>query len=295
MTANPIPDVPPASITVLIIDDEVNHAEAMRETLARVTELNGRGKLRAVVLTHSHADHAGGAGLLQQATGCEVWAGPRTHNPRLEQQERQLQLKPRAYEVSRELADGETIDLGYDALRVLRTPGHSDDHLVLLLEGEGVMFCGDLFTHGDVGTLDITRSHRVALDLIFRSVRRCAAIGPRELRPGHGPLLRRPARLFTTAEKRFRLFRNNPSILVAHTLMPLLLLLLEAREGASTTELAAYVRTHAPFFRDFLDGAGEDTLAHELGKILMILEMKGLIATTGGRVVLRGDALHAGI
>ncbi len=111
-----------------------------------------RGGIAAVLLTHSHADHAEGAGGL----GVEVIAP----------------------------ADG----FEHGGLRALATPGHAEDHVCLFASG-GVCFSGDLvlgegsaFVPPDGGSL-------AAYMCSLAAVR---AERPELICPGHGPWITEP-------------------------------------------------------------------------------------------------------
>jgi hydroxyacylglutathione hydrolase len=103
-------------------------AQAVFDALARE-----RRELKAILLTHHHADHTGGVEELVRATGAAVY-GP--HDPRIPGQ-------------TRSLAEGETLILKEPALefRVLEIPGHTSTHIAF--HGHGCLFCGDtLFSVG---------------------------------------------------------------------------------------------------------------------------------------------------
>jgi hydroxyacylglutathione hydrolase len=90
-------------------------------------------ELKAILLTHHHADHVGGVGELVAATGAAVY-GP--HDPRIPGQ-------------TRSLAEGDVLALADPALefRVLEVPGHTSTHIAF--HGHGCLFCGDtLFSVG---------------------------------------------------------------------------------------------------------------------------------------------------
>jgi hydroxyacylglutathione hydrolase len=272
---------------------DTGHPRAAEQTVALLRAEGLLDDLTAIVITHAHADHVGATGLLQRLTGAEVWAGPGRADGRLAEQEQRLGLTPEPYRVDRTLADRELIDLGGETLEVLLTPGHADDHAALYLRGQRTLVAGDLFTFGDVGTFDITHHHTRSLALMIDSVRRCAELCPERVAPGHGPMQRRPRQLLQAAEQRLDYFRRRPLLLAAHTLMPLMLLLIESRNGSPMSELRKQALRHARCFDEFLAGLEGAGIAHEFEKILMILALKGLVSVIDGRVYYRSDALAA--
>ena len=105
-------------------------------TLLEVLRVEGR-RLKLILLTHHHADHAGGVAAVQQRWRVPVAAHPET---------------ARHLHVDRVLADGERVSLapglGDWDLRVLHTPGHAQGHLAFLHERTKSLFCGDLIPGG---------------------------------------------------------------------------------------------------------------------------------------------------
>ena len=89
--------------------------------------------LTAILLTHHHADHQGGAKELRTLSGARVYGTASPHSPF----------------VTDVLKGGETLALSDPAVRfqVLSVPGHTRDHLAFYTEG--ILFCGDtLFSAG---------------------------------------------------------------------------------------------------------------------------------------------------
>lgn len=95
-------------------------------------------KLRYVLDTHVHADHVTGAGELRDETGCETV----------------LSHKTAAECVSSRVVDGDEITVGAISLKVMETPGHTDDSLCYYVEKEAMIFTGDTLLIRGTGRTD---------------------------------------------------------------------------------------------------------------------------------------------
>jgi glyoxylase-like metal-dependent hydrolase (beta-lactamase superfamily II)/8-oxo-dGTP pyrophosphatase MutT (NUDIX family) len=139
-------------------------------------------RLRAILLTHHHMDHAAGAAALSARTGAPVWAHELT-----------AALLDGVVTVERTIEDDEVIELDGDPVRRLRavfTPGHAPGHLCFLEEETGFAAVGDMVA--GIGTILIDPSEgdmRQYLD----SLARLAALAPRALLPAHGAPIADPA------------------------------------------------------------------------------------------------------
>jgi hydroxyacylglutathione hydrolase len=109
------------------------------EPILRALESRGLS-LVCILLTHHHADHAGGVAELVARTGARV-VGPAT---------------PKIPTVTEPVAHGARVDpgLGSAPARVIAVPGHTLDHIAYLFPSLGsdprpLLFCGDtLFAAG---------------------------------------------------------------------------------------------------------------------------------------------------
>ncbi|MEW6060062.1 MAG: MBL fold metallo-hydrolase [Actinomycetota bacterium] len=137
-------------------DDERHLRDVAREA----------GRASAILLTHDHPEHAQGAGPLSAMTGATVFA-----------------VRPVAE--GERLRDGQQLEAGGAAIRVLATPGHSPDHVAFYLEDLGALFTGDAVLGRGATVLDPPEGDLVAH---LRSLRRMRELSPRTIHPGHGPV-----------------------------------------------------------------------------------------------------------
>jgi glyoxylase-like metal-dependent hydrolase (beta-lactamase superfamily II) len=138
----------------------------LRRSTARVlAALAGLGKapqdVTALLLSHAHPDHAGGAAKARTATGppdsgSEVWAHDREavylregRPPALDRTRRSGRLLSRLpnrgfapVDVAETFADGAVLPLA-GGLQVVHTPGHTPGHCSFLHPSTGVLLTGD--------------------------------------------------------------------------------------------------------------------------------------------------------
>jgi glyoxylase-like metal-dependent hydrolase (beta-lactamase superfamily II) len=177
--------------------------------------LDGWGRLRRVILTHYHADHAGSAGEIGSWAGVFVAAhhadarvirgDAKGEWPVFTPAERELHAQvaaglpdppdvPQA-RVDRDLDDGDVLD---DGLQVISTPGHTAGSIAVLLPERGVLFTGDVAA--EAGGAVLLGPFNTDREQAKNSFRRLAAPEVTTVCFGHGaPLLGERAGLLRAA------------------------------------------------------------------------------------------------
>jgi len=147
--------------------------------------------IEKLLLTHGHIDHAGGAGTLAHQLQIRI-EGPQQEDDfwlaQLQQQGRTFGLScGDAVKPDRWLADGDSVTVGEQTLRVIHCPGHTPGHVVFYSASAQLLISGDVLFQGSIGRTDFPRgNHQQLLD----SIQNKLFILPDETTviPGHGQL-----------------------------------------------------------------------------------------------------------
>lgn len=160
----------PGARRAVVIDpgpDDPDHLAAV----ARIASPVG-----AVLLTHGHADHAGGARRFADLVAAPVRA-----------------LDPRHRLGQEGLGEGDVVGVDGLEIRVLATPGHSADSLSFLIPADASLLTGDTVL-GRGTTVVAHPDGRLGeyLGSLRRLRRLAASVEVRRVLPGHGPVLDDP-------------------------------------------------------------------------------------------------------
>jgi glyoxylase-like metal-dependent hydrolase (beta-lactamase superfamily II) len=173
------------------------------ERIARNVEAEGLdlGRLRRLILTHYHVDHAGGAARFRERFGLEVLAPAgaaealRTGDERAVAldvakragfYDRDYRLEP--VPIDRELNEGDRVRVGGLVLEVYDTPGHCDGHASYRLLGRSrrYLFAGDVVFYG--GRVVLQNIHDCSIQRSAASVEKLAGLEFETLLPGHAAI-----------------------------------------------------------------------------------------------------------
>ncbi|MDH4216269.1 MAG: MBL fold metallo-hydrolase [Gallionella sp.] len=125
-----------------------------------------------LLVTHGHVDHAGGAAELAKKLDVPI-EGPHAEDAfLLEELPGQAQRYgfplAASFTPDRWLKDGDSVQVGEEALAVLHTPGHTPGHVAFFDPAANLALVGDVLFHGSIGRSDFPRGD---LDTLIASIR----------------------------------------------------------------------------------------------------------------------------
>ena len=160
------------------------------DDVGRVLEIVKRHGLRvkAIVITHAHIDHIGGAQKLKAATGAPVYMNlnDTTLQSMLHVQATWLGMRtPEAVEIDVPANEGDKLVVGTTEFHVLHTPGHTQGSISLWIPTENKLVAGDTLFQESIGRTDLPGGNSRQ---ILQSIREKLYKLPEDavVIPGHG-------------------------------------------------------------------------------------------------------------
>jgi glyoxylase-like metal-dependent hydrolase (beta-lactamase superfamily II) len=166
----------PGTNTYLVGIDEVAVIDPGVDDAGHLDAILGCGgdRIRWILCTHTHPDHAPGSAALKAATGAEI-----------------LSFESRdGLEVDVAIGDKHVIEATEFRLTAVHTPGHASNHLCFHLRQEGLLFSGD---HIMQGSTVVIAPPDGDMNAYLASLEKIRAMRLKAIAPGHGYLIEDPA------------------------------------------------------------------------------------------------------
>ncbi|RAK10378.1 glyoxylase-like metal-dependent hydrolase (beta-lactamase superfamily II) [Halanaerobium saccharolyticum] len=124
-------------------------------------------ELKYIINTHGHFDHIAANDFLKKKTDADILAHPdadlKFKDPKLNLSQLFMNQKIKSPALDRALTENEEIIFENLKLKIIYTPGHSQDGISIYLPAKKILFSGDCIFANGIGRTDLEDSDSVQL------------------------------------------------------------------------------------------------------------------------------------
>ena len=161
-------------------------------TAKRITGLGvNLSKVSLIISTHSHCDHIGGNKPIQDGSGCDI-AMHKVGKYFIDTRDdwstwwRYYSQEANFFDCTQTLEDGQTIAVGPHKFRIIYTPGHASDAIVLYNSQEKILISSDTLWENDMAVITVRVEGSNALFNMQESLQKLEPLDVKTVYPGHG-------------------------------------------------------------------------------------------------------------
>ncbi len=148
-------------------------------------------EISLIVSTHTHCDHIGGNQNIQQKSGCEIAlhkVGKHFIDTRDDWSTwwKYYNQEAKFFDCTQTLEDGDQIAIGPHEFKVIYTPGHASDGIVLYNSKDKILISSDTLWENDIAVMTLRIEGSTALLNMQKSLQKLESLDVKIVYPGHG-------------------------------------------------------------------------------------------------------------
>ncbi len=186
------------------------------ETASLIAQLHLKlSDVQLIISTHCHCDHIGGNKRIQEQSGCDIALhkiGKYFIDTRNDWATWWKYYGQEAdfFNCTMALNDGDVVSIGPYEFKVIHTPGHAAEGIVLYNRKEKLLISSDTLWKNDMAVMTLRIEGSAAPIQMLESLEKLASLDVQMVYPGHGPPFKDMHRALTKARERLNHFLKHP-------------------------------------------------------------------------------------
>ncbi|MBI5248998.1 MAG: MBL fold metallo-hydrolase [Desulfomonile tiedjei] len=245
-------------------------------------------RVRLIINTHCHCDHIGGNRAIQDRSGCEI-AIHEIGKYFIDTRDawstwwRYYVQEAEFFSCAIGLKDGQVVSVGPYDFKVIYTPGHSADGIVLYNEQEKVLISSDILWENDVAVMTVRIEGSRAVFSLMESLDKIQSLDVKMVYPGHGNPFSDVDSALEKARKRLRQFLENPKRIGNDLIKKIIVYTLMMKQGADEESLFDYLMT-TPWFVETVNLYFEGNYRPKYDDAMHSFLKRGVVKRKDGRI-----------
>lgn len=245
-------------------------------------------RVRMIVNTHCHCDHVGGNRIIQDRSGCEI-AMHEIGKYFIDSRDswatwwRYYLQEAEFYECGIGLKDGDVVSTGPHEFRVIYTPGHSADGIVLYNEKEKLLISSDILWENDLPAVTVRVEGSRAVFSLLESLDKIESLDVQRVYPGHGNPFSDVNTALEKARKRLRGFLENPKRVGNDLIRKIIVYTLMMKRGMEEETFFSYLMS-TPWFVETVDLYFDGNYQKKYSDAMESFFKRGIAKRKNGRI-----------
>lgn len=239
-----------------------------------------------IVSTHTHCDHIGGNKIIQQKSGCDIalhkigkhftdtldnWSTSWSY----------YDHKAEFFNCTQTLEDGDTVSIGPHQFRVIYTPGHAADGIVLYSDQEKILISSDTLWGKDMSVMTLRLEGSTALFRRLDALKKLEQLDVKAVYPGHGKPFSDMRQALTMTRERIERFLRDRNLVGDDVLKKLMIFNLLIKKTISENELFPYLMT-THWFKETVDFYFNSDYETKYREVMRAFFSKGIVKKKDG-------------
>jgi glyoxylase-like metal-dependent hydrolase (beta-lactamase superfamily II) len=259
------------------------------QTARLIAQLNvNLADVKLIISTHCHCDHIGGNKAVQEQSGCDI-ALHKIGKHFIDSRDdwatwwKYFNQAAAFFDCTLALNNGDDITIGPHEFRVIHTPGHASEGIVLYNKKEKLLISSDTLWENDMAVMNLRVEGSAALFQMLASLEKLESLNVQIVYPGHGPPFKDMRNAITKTRNRLQRFLNNRERVGLDLLKKLMIYTLMMRKTADKDSFFdKLMQTH--WFKETVDLYFNSAYRWQYDALMTDFRKRGIVKEKNGQL-----------